>query len=447
MTRPHLPCHSDLSCHSEPAGEESPRVRGRCPLSLWERVRVRARRGGQEMLRSAQHDKTGRLHPCRRPQVLVKGLLALVAILTLALPAGCTQTPHLSGEAVIYVAAPLSGDQADGGQSVLGGARKKADEVNRAGGVLGGKKVVVKGLDDQADEGVALEVAEQIQKASQSGQTVLGVIGHYNSGPTGAALPVYNQTGLVVITPSSSNPDLTRQGYGTFFRVCATDATQGPFAAKFLKDKGYQRIALMRTDNDYAKGLAREFKAAGIQPVLEVEQKAESLTFAAQVAQVKAANPDAVFFAGDYPDGIVTVRELRQAGLNVPILASDANFVDDFIDQLGKQAEGVYISTISPDPRIVATPAWFEEYQQLEARNPGIDSTTGYSAADVLLNGVLKANKLDGKAIAAAIRGLDLKTLIGQAKYDPNGDLVEQKVYIFQVTGGRFNQIYPQPSS
>ena len=359
--------------------------------------------------------------------------------------AGCTQTPQLFGEAVLFVAAPLSGDQADGGQSILGGARKKADEVNRAGGVLGGKKVVVKGLDDQADEGVAAEVAARIEEAIKSGQTVLGVIGHYNSGPTGAALPIYDRLGLVVVTPSSSNPDLTRQGYSTFFRVCATDATQGPFDAQFLKDKNYQRIALMRTDNDYAKGLAREFKAAGVQPVIELEQRAGALTFGPQVAQVKAANPDAIFFAGDYPEGIVLVRELRQAGVNVPILASDGSFVDDFIDQLGKLAEGIYVSAISPDPRIVATPAWFEEYQQLEARNPGTDSTTGYSAADVLLNGVLKANKVDGKAIAAAIRNLDLKTLIGRAKYDAKGDLVEQKVYIFQITDGRFRQVYPQP--
>ncbi|MHB1133739.1 MAG: branched-chain amino acid ABC transporter substrate-binding protein [Chloroflexota bacterium] len=384
--------------------------------------------------------------PARLPiryRIMLAGLVALL----LGLPAGCTQTPSLSGEAYLYVMGPLSGDQADGGQSVLGGARKKADEINRAGGVLGGKKVVVRGLDDQADEEVAVEVAQEVEKAVQAGQSVLGVIGHYNSGPTGAALPEYNQMGVVVVTPSSSNPDLTRQGFDTFFRVCATDATQGPFAAQFLKEKGYQRIALMRTDNDYAEGLAREFKAGGIQPVIEVRQRAESASFAAEVAQVKAANPDAIFFAGDYPDGIVTVRELRQAGVTAPVLASDANFVDDFVDELGAAAEGVFISTISPDPRIVATPTWFEEYQQLEARNPGIDSTTGYSAADVILNGVLKAGKAEGKSIAEAIRGLDLKTLIGRAKYDARGDLVEQKVYIFQVQEGRYRQVHPQPAS
>ncbi|MHB1007003.1 MAG: branched-chain amino acid ABC transporter substrate-binding protein [Chloroflexota bacterium] len=376
-----------------------------------------------------------------RRSVWPGALLLLAALLALA---GCTSTPQLSGEGVIFVAAPLSGDQADGGQSVLGGVRKRADEANRAGGVLGGKKVVVRGLDDQADEGVAVDVAGQVEKAIKSGETVLGVVGHYNSGPTAAAMDIYNRLGVVVVTPSSSNPDLTRKGYSTFFRVCATDATQGPFVAKFLGEQGYGRIVLMRTNNEYADGLAKEFKAGGGKPVVEVTLKAEAPSFAKEVEQAKAANPDAVFFAGDYPDGIVLVRDLRQAGVKVPVLASDANFVYDFIDALGASAEGIYVSAISPDPRTVATTTWWEEYQNLEARNPGIDSTTGYSAADVIVSGVQKAGKADGKSIAAAIRGLDLKTLIGQAKYDASGDLVQQNVYVFQVKNGLFQQVYPQ---
>lgn len=375
--------------------------------------------------------------------VLRAGLLIGLA---LAL-SSCGGTPRLAGQAVIYVAAPLSGDQADGGQSVLGGVRKRADEVNRAGGVLGGKEVVVKGLDDQADDAVAEDVAHQVEKAFRGGETVLGVVGHYNSGPTGKALPIYSQLGLVVVSPSSSNPDLTKTGYAGFFRVCASDATQGPYAAKFLRDQGYQRIALVHTDNEYADGLAREVKAGGLVPTVEVRMKAESPTFASSVAQIKAASPDAIFFAGDYPDGIVLVRELREAGVTVPILASDANFVDYFVDELGKYAEGVYISAISPDPRAVATPAWLNEYQVLEARNPGIDSTTGYSAADVLLAGVLKASSADGKAIAQAIHGLTLKTLVGNVSYDSSGDLKEQKVYIFQVQSGKFTQVSPKPSN
>jgi branched-chain amino acid transport system substrate-binding protein len=358
---------------------------------------------------------------------------------------GCASAPTFSGEVVIFVAGPMSGDQADGGQSVLGGVRKRAEEANKAGGVLGGKKVVVRALDDQADEDTAQDVAHSVEKAVKAGEAVLGVVGHYNSGATGKALEIYKNLNLVVVTPSSSNPDLTRKGYTAFFRVCATDATQGPFVARFLQEKGFSRVVLLHTDNEYADGLAKEFQAGGGKSVAEIRMKAESLSFAKEVSQTKAANPDAIFFAGDFPDGIILARELRQAGVTVPIVASDANFVDDFVDQLGPMAEGVYISAISPDPRAVATTEWFEGYKALEARNPGIDSTTGYSAADVLVNGLSKSGKLEKGALASAIRAIDLKTLVGRVRYDPQGDLLEQKVYVFQITGGRFQQVYPKP--
>ena len=378
-------------------------------------------------------------------RALIRSAVVLAAFPTVL--AACQGQPQLNGEVYIYVAGPLSGDQADGGQSVVGGAALRADEANSKGGVLGSKRVVVRGMDDEADEDVAAGVAAKIGDAMKSGEEVLGVIGHYNSGPTGRGLAVYRQLGLVVITPSSSNPDLTRQGYDRFFRVCATDSVQGPTDAKFMLDKGWRKIALARTDNDYAQGLGKEFAAglaaAGGQPAVEVVMKAESPTFATEVERIRSAGVDAVFFAGDYPDGIVLGRELRQAGVSVPILASDANFVEEFIDQLGSAAQGIYVSAISPDPRAVAPKSWFDRYKALETRNPGMDSTTGYSAADVLLSAVAKANSSDGKALAAAIHSLDLTTLVGHVRYDDKGDLLEQRIYVFQVQGARFAQVYP----
>ncbi len=363
--------------------------------------------------------------------------------------AGCFGgPPKLSGEAIVYVVGPMSGDQAEGGQSMAGGARLRADEVNRAGGVLGGKRIIVRTLNDEADEEVAVDVAHQIEQSVKNGDTVLGVIGHYNSGPTAAALPIYRNLGLVVVTPSASNPDLTKGGITTFFRVCATDSTQGPTAAKYMFDQGWRTIALVHTDNAYALGLSSEFTAglrgAGGQVAVDVRLKADAPTFADQIPMIKNASPQAVFFAGDFPDGITLVREMRKAGINVPILVSDANFVDQFIDELGATADGVLLSTITPDPRVVAPKEWFQAFQKLEQRNPGIDSTTGFSAMQVLLAGVQKANQPNGNAVANAIRSLDLKALVGPVKYDQHGDLVEQRVFIYKVENGVFRQVAPQ---
>ena len=129
------------------------------------------------------------------------------------------------GEAVVYVAVPLSGFMANGGQTVLGGVRLAAEKINRAGGLLG-YKVTVVGLDDEADSDVAVDLAGQVQAALNQGENVLGVIGHLNSGQTLAAMEVYKDLPLVVITPTSSEVSLTQKGYRNFFRVNANDRVQ-----------------------------------------------------------------------------------------------------------------------------------------------------------------------------------------------------------------------------
>ena len=112
----------------------------------------------------------------------------------------------------------MSGFQANGGQTVLGGVRLAAEEFNRAGGLLGYKVVVVP-LDDESDSDVAVSLAEQVKADLAAGKRVLGVVGHYNSGQTIAAMDVYKDLPIVVLTPTSSEMSLTQAGYTNFFRI------------------------------------------------------------------------------------------------------------------------------------------------------------------------------------------------------------------------------------
>ena len=113
---------------------------------------------------------------------------------------------------IVYVAGPLSGFQANTGQTVAGGVRLMAEQLNRSGGLLG-YKVKVVALDDEADSDVAVTVAEQIKAAVERGDKVLGVIGHPNSGQTAAAMAIYKDLAIIVITPTASEVGLTKQGY------------------------------------------------------------------------------------------------------------------------------------------------------------------------------------------------------------------------------------------
>src|SRR5690554_3880537 len=161
--------------------------------------------------------------------------LLTTLLLLLALLGACNRNsgePN-RGEVYVYVAVPLSGFQANGGQTVLGGVRLAAEELNRSGGLLG-YKVVVRPLDDESDSDVAVSQVNTIQQAINEGERVVGVIGHLNSGQTDAAMAYYKDMPILVITPTASEQSLTERGYTNFFRVNANDAVQAAVDAAFL---------------------------------------------------------------------------------------------------------------------------------------------------------------------------------------------------------------------
>ena len=371
--------------------------------------------------------------------------IRIVTLLAALLLVGCGITGPTKGDVYVYVAAPLSGWQADGGQTVVGGARLAAAEINKSGGLLGYRVEIVP-IDDEADSDVALAVAEQIQADVDAGKRVLGVIGHYNSGQCAAALPIYASLPIIVITPTASDPSLTTQGYSRFFRVNATDAAQGPFDAEFLVNElGKERIVVVYAENAYGRGLRDPMVAAleglGHPPLAVISIEEGAASHAQIIPEIKALDPDAVFMAGYETEGYILLPELREAGVEATFMASDGCFLYDFVDGSGKWAEGAYVSGITPDPKVVADNDWWSGYQDVEGRNPGPNSVGGYSAMRVLAAGVKEAKSWAADDISSAIHTNTLETLIGSVQYDANGDLQEQRIYIFQVRDGDFAQV------
>ncbi len=377
----------------------------------------------------------------------MKKFLLLLAIVTLALTA-CSGTSTPKGEVIVYVVVPLSGGQSNGGQTVVGGAKTMADQINKQGGLLG-YKITVIGLDDQADSDVATEKAKEIADAVKQGKKVIGVIGHLNSGQTSAAMQVYKDLPLVVITPTASEVSLTKQGYRNFFRVNATDAAQGPALAHFIVEqlKG-QRIVVVHADNDYGNGLRGQvvdaLKSLGQTPAAVVKIPEAQPTYAQFIPTIKNAQPDVVFLAGYETEGYVLLPELRDAGVNAKFICSDGCFNSTYVDEAAPASEGSYVGAITPDPKVVADKKWWQDYQAVEARNPDTYSIPGYSAMAVLVAAIQKANTLDIARVEDALHQLDLNTLVGHVAFDNVGDLKEQRVYIFQVKEGAFVQVYPK---
>jgi branched-chain amino acid transport system substrate-binding protein len=352
------------------------------------------------------------------------------------------------GDLVVYVAVPLSGFQANGGQTVLGGARLAAARINAQGGLMG-YRVVVEGIDDESDSDVAVAAAEQIAAELDAGKRVLGVIGHLNSGQTLAAMEVYKNLALNVVTPTASEVSLTQKGYTNFFRINANDAVQAQVDAEFLVNRlGARRVAVLHNDDPYGIGLAgavaENLRAKGAEVVTQIQVAVEQSDYSAEVPQVAQANPDAIFYAGYEVECPYLRYALVQKGVQVPLLASDGCFLSATIDESNDTAEGMYVSAFGPSPWAAAGEEWIKAYQEVEYRNPDTYSLNGYVAMDVLLDGAKQAGSLDSRAVAGAIRKLDFDSLLGHINYEQTGDLKDPTIYVFQVKDGTFVQVFPE---
>ncbi len=349
------------------------------------------------------------------------------------------------GEVYVYVAVPLSGFQANGGQTVLGGVRLAAEEINRTGGLLG-YQVVVRPLDDESDSDVAVANVEEVRRAVEAGERVLGVIGHLNSGQTDATLPLYDELGLLVITPTASEQSLTQRGYTRFFRVNAHDGVQAAVDARFLVEKmGAQRVAVLHNDTDYGKGLAnslvQNLQGLGAEVVLQVEVAEGQSDYSEVLPRIQEANPDALFYAGYEIEAPYLRAALVEAGMDLPMLASDGAFLAATIDEAHGTAEGMYVSAFAPSPANAADARWYEAYQAVEYRDPDTYSVNGYVAMQTLAAGAKLADSLDADEIAAALRENPIPTLLGDLRFDENGDLIDPSIWIYQVQESEFRQI------
>lgn len=229
---------------------------------------------------------------------LGKILTITLGVLTIALLAAsfsCSKRNIKLG-----LAAPLSGEQKRGGEDVLHGAQLAVDDWNAQGGVLG-KPIVLVPSDDKGDPDQALLVARQFTNK------VDAVIGHYNSNCTLAAEPLYDKAKMLMITPSSTNPDVTDRGYLTVFRVCGRDDQQGKSAAKYVADNFPEaKVAVINDKSSYGQDLANEFLKnyeflTKKQSVYYGTIERTGVDIPSTIDKLKKIEPTVVYFGGLWP--------------------------------------------------------------------------------------------------------------------------------------------------
>lgn len=369
-------------------------------------------------------------------------ILLLVTVVLAACGGGDAPT---RGDVIVYVAVPLSGFQANGGQTILGGVRLAAAEINNSGGLLG-YRVVVRPLDDESDSDVAVERADEIRQAINNGDRVLAVIGHLNSGQTLAAMEIYKDLPLVVISATASEQSLTERNYDNFFRVNANDRVQAEVSADFLVTKlQADSVAVLYNDTEYGRGLAASLidalRRRGATVAVQAEVAEGQSTFTGEIDRIRQAAPDAVFYAGYEIEAPYLRAAMVDSSLNLPMLASDGAFLAATIDEANGAAEGMYVNAFAPSPRNAADSKWVEAYQAVEYRNPDTYSVNGYVAMQVLAEAVRKANSFDRSAVADSLRKNSFDSLLSTLRFEPDGDLVDPKIWIYQVVNDEFEQV------
>lgn len=371
-----------------------------------------------------------------------RSVAALVAASFLGLASG---TVRAEDEAVrIGLVAPLTGDQAYIGQGCLNGAQMAVEDANIKGPVYGSVKVKLVPLDDQHNPTQAVLAANKLV----ADPSVSGVVGHFNSSCTKAASAIYHEARLAQVTPASTNPEISRQGFDTFFRACATDDVQAPAAADYvIRRLGIRRAVIIDDQTTYGKGLADEFEKKFKELGGEVLRR-DGITqgekdYAPLLTRLKVLKPELVFFGGVYPELTLLLKQSRKLGLKSTWMGGDGIFEASLIELAGPGvAEGLYATMLGVDPKTLPSAADF--VKRYEARYGEIASfaTYAYDATNIIIEAVRRAGTGDRQAVLAQVKKTqDHPGILGPINFDSRGDVVGRTVGIYRVEGGRFKFI------
>jgi branched-chain amino acid transport system substrate-binding protein len=350
---------------------------------------------------------------------------AALALAFAALVTGCDSGPD---KLKMGVAGPMTGTDAAFGAQLKNGAEQAVADINAAGGINGQQIDLMVG-DDAADPRQGVSVANNFL-----GDGVHFVVGHFNSGVSMPASEVYVDNGILMITPSSTNPMITERKLWNVFRTCGRDDQQGGVAGKYisehLKDK---KVAIVHDKTTYGKGLADETKKAmnngGVTEVLYEGVGAGEKDFTALVSKLKNAGVEVLYWGGVHTAGGLVLRQMRDQGLNAVFMSGDGIASDEFAAIAGPGAEGT-LMTFGPDPQ--KRPEAKEIIDRFEARQykPEAYTLYSYAAVQILKQAIEATKSTDPKTVAAYMRtGVVFNTVIGDIAFDEKGD-IKQVAYV-----------------
>jgi branched-chain amino acid transport system substrate-binding protein len=382
----------------------------------------------------------------------VVALLAAVALVVTGCggsTGGTTGGGTAAVKVTIGIGAPLTDGAVALGKGMVRGANLAITQANATQEVkdLGLTIASVEG-DDKGDPTTGGNVATQFA----SNPTLVGVMGHLNSGVTRVAVKIYNQANIVQVSPANTAVDLTQMGMTNYFRVCANDAVQGPAGADYaFKTGGFKKAFVVDDSTPYGVGLAdewsKQFSADGGALVGTREKTTDKDTdFKSLVTKIKAAGPDLVYYGGIYNAGALLSKQLKEGGVKVPLMGGDGLFDPAYIKLAGAaNAKGDLATSVGlPTDQMPKGQDFIAAYKAAyPSEEIAAYDAYSFDAANVIIKAIISVAKSMGadkvttsegkKAIIAAVAKTNFEGVSGTVSFDAHGDTTNKAITTYVV--------------
>ncbi|AIY17238.1 Branched-chain amino acid ABC transporter, amino acid-binding protein [Pimelobacter simplex] len=369
----------------------------------------------------------------RRNKVLSIGAAALALGLTMT-ACGTTKEDGKGGgsdaacDLKLAFFGPETGDAAGLGKPIIQGAKLAVDQYNADADC----KVELVKYDSQGSPDAAPGLARDVV----GDESIIGVVGPAFSGESAAAGPIFADVGVPTITPSATNPTLADNGWDTFHRALGNDATQGPAAARYIKDTLKAASVFVIDDaSEYGAGLAgivEKDLGDAVKGTDTIQQK--QTDFSATVTKVTSAKPDAVFFGGYYAEATLLIGQLRDGGWDGTFVVVDGVKDPAFLDAKDA-AEGTIITCPCIPDTDPAVAQFAKDYEAAFGEAPGTYAAESYDAANIFLDGI--GDGIDNREdMLKFVNDYDEKGITKQLKFDDKGEPADVHVYAYTVKDG-----------
>jgi len=376
-----------------------------------------------------------------RPAFACSPLFRISALTAIALAANLASAQEVQTVKIAH-AGPVSGGIAHIGKDTENGVRLAIDDLNAQNLVIGGKKIKfeIAAEDDAGDPRQATAVAQKL-----CDQKVAGVVGHLQSGTSIPASAIYAKCDLPHITASASNPDLTKPGHKTTFRLIANDNALGAALALFGADHlKLKSVAIIDDRTAYGQGVASVFKATaqqkGLKVVAEEFTNDKATDFMAILTAIKNKKPDAIFYGGLDAQAGPMLRQMEQLGLgNVKYFGGDALCTEKLPELSGKTPALKNVTCATGGASVDKMQGGAEWKKRYDAKFPGqfqIYSPYAYDAAMVLADAMKRANSVDPKVFTPFLAKTEYKGVTANIAFTAKGELTTPAVTLYTFKDG-----------